>query len=269
MEGKRDRGRILLSLEAGPADPVLPLGSPTSFFSTLSCSHSQERFHHSGSQSAAVPLGPPMPRYTIPVREMRRQADCIRGLFSSRSLSPLVPLFALFLSLHLIFPSLSLSPLSSPRPLARPFFSALFSLLLLPFSPSLSFSLAMRPTRAPHTITRASPARAIQHTWPVGRSCSAECAVLPPAGDCVTWPPGRNGTQHGLCSLVSRAHDTSQRRTERPDRQRLHSLSQEARVVLSPSLYFRFFLSLSFYLALFPHVPFPLLLSPFSALPFR
>lgn len=259
---ERERKGNNPTLGAGPADPVLPLGSPTPFFSTLSWSHSHERFHHSGPRSAAVPLGPPMPRYTISVRGMRRQADCIRGLFFSLTRPLLVPLFALFLSLRLFFFSLSLSLLSFPCPLSRSFFffSALFPLLSLYLS--LSFSLAMRPTRAPHTITRASPTRSTQHTWPVVRSCSAECAVLPPAGDRVTWPPGRNGTQHGLCSLMSRAHDTSQRRTKRPDRQIALSLPGSACGAFSLPLFPILFLSFFFPRTLSP-VPLSLLFFPF------
>lgn len=143
---------------------------------------------------------------TLPLRGMRRQADCIRGFSFSLSLarslthpSTLVrllphPLFALFLSLRLIFFSLSWLLLSS---LVR----------LPPSSPSQSLSLsfssssntrAMRPTRA-----RESRARYTTHM--AGRPLLlAECAVLPPAGDRVTWPPGRNGTQRAARTVLSR-----------------------------------------------------------------
>lgn len=56
----------------------------------------------------------------------------------------------------------------------------------------------MRPTRA-----RESRARYTTHM--AGRPLLlAECAVLPPAGDRVTWPPGRNGTQRAARTVLSR-----------------------------------------------------------------
>jgi len=149
-----------------------------------------------------------------------------------------LPLLAFFLSLCLISFSLSwsllsfarLSPSLLPRRSLYPFPFPLFSLFL-----SLSLALssdtrAIRPTRAPHTITRASPARATTHM--AGRPLLlAECAVLPPLQGTVSRGPQAataRSAQHGLCSFVSRAHDTSQRRTERPDRQIALSLPGSA-----------------------------------------
>lgn len=248
MEGKREtEGRILLWLEAGPADPVLPLGSPTPF---------SQRFPVPTLKNDSTTLARnrrqfPSARLCPATRSLYARCDDVRPTVFAASF----PL-SLALSSRAPFCTFSFAPsnfpfivfvaslLSSP-PCSFLFFlpSSPFSLLLsLPLFPSL---LQCGPHARP-TLSLARAPRAIQHTWPVGRSCSAECAVLPPAGDCVTWPPGRNGTQHGLCSLVSRAHDTSQRRTERPDRQRLHSLPGSACGAFSLPLFP--ILSLSFFL---------------------
>lgn len=215
---------------------------------------------------------------TLPLRGMRRQADCIRGFSFSLSLarslthpSTLVrllprPLFALFLSLRLIFFSLSWLLLSS---LVR----------LPPSSPSQSLSLSLSlslplptPVRCgPHA--RASPARDTQHTWPVGHSYLRSVRSYLLQGTVSRGPQAATArsAQHGLCSLVSRAHDTSQRRTERPDRQIVFSLPGSACGAFSLPLFLRFFLSLSLYpfLFLFPSHSHPVLQPSPLFLPFR
>lgn len=99
-------------------------------------------------------------------------------------------------------------------------------------SSSLSLSLSSPlPTPVqcgPHAL--ASPARATQHTWPVGHSYLRSVRSYLLQGTASRGPQAATArsAQHGLCSLVSRAHDTSQRRTERPDRQIAFSLPGSA-----------------------------------------
>lgn len=151
-------------------------------------------------------------------------------------------LFAFFLSLFLIFFIVSVAFLSLPSRRSFFFLSPFcvpFS-LSLPLPPCLPSSFALSPfpfrhpcdaahTRAPHYHARESRARYNTH----GRSAAlilAECAVLPPLQGTVSRGPQAataRSAQHGLCSLVSRAHD-SQRRTERPDRQIALSLPGSA-----------------------------------------
>lgn len=219
---------------------------------------------------------------TLPLRGMRRQADCIRGFSFSLSLarspthpSTLVrllprPLFALFLSLRLIFFSLSWLLLSS---LVR----------LPPSSPSQSLSFSSSPNTRAMRPTRARESRARYTTHMAGRPLLlAECAVLPPAGDRVTWPPGRNGTQRAARTVLSREPRTRhQSETNRETGPTDRILSPRKRVwcflppSLSPilSLSVSLPLSISLSLALSPRTttlsslpPFP---SPCSSAPLR
>lgn len=189
-------------LVAGPADPVLPLGASTPFLAALSCSLSREQLHHSDPRSAAVPLGPPMRRYAPFARDATAGRLHSRFLFLSlaRSLthpSTLVrllprPLFALFLSLRLIFFSLSWLLLSS---LVR----------LPPSSPSQPLSLFLflfqHPCDAAHT--RARVPRAIHNTH--GRSATLTCGVCGPTscrGPCHVAPrPQRHAARSTDCAL--------------------------------------------------------------------
>lgn len=158
---------------------------------------------------------------------------------------PSRPLFALFLSLRLIFFSLSSLLLFSP---------CLLSHSHALFFPSLSLSSPL-PTPVqcgPHAL--ASPARATQHTWPVGHSYLRSVRSYLLQGTASRGPQAATArsAQHGLCSLVSRAHDTSQRRTERPDRQIAFSLPGSACGAFS----FPLSLSLSDSFSLSPSLPF-------------
>jgi len=159
--------------------------------------------------------------------------SCILSLSLSLSLSLpnflLIVLVASFLCSPLPppsqVPSLPLFPSSlSPSPPPPP-----------PLSLSLSLFLFRHPcdtahTRVSHYHARESRARATTHM--AGRPLLlAECAVLPPLQGTVSRGPQAataRSAQHGLCSFVSRAHDTSQRRTERPDRQIALSLPGSA-----------------------------------------
>lgn len=76
----------------------------------------------------------------------------------------------------------------------------------------------------------------------------SECAVLPPAGDRVTWPPGRSSTQRARAVLSREPRTRQQSETNRETDRRSHSLCQETRVLslslFSPSLLFSLFLPL-------------------------
>lgn len=159
-------------------------------------------------------------------------------------------------------------------------FPLIISLLFSPVSsrlPSFSFHPSprflsqeprtMRPTRAPHTIKRSARAR-YTHGWPLllgvcgPTSCRGPCHVAP--------RPQQHAARHGLCSLVSRAHDSSQRRTERPTADR--TLSAKKRVCFLPSSFLRlffsfFFLFTSFSLKLSPCVLLSLFSPPPSFIP--
>lgn len=188
---------------------------------------------------------------------LRRQADCICSFsffpfpFPARSptlvRSPPLPAFSLtpsnFLLIVFVASFLPLPPFSFARPLPT---------FLLSFSTS-SNNRAMRPTRA-----REFRARYTTHM--AGRPLLlAECAVLPPAGDRVTWPSGRNGTQRAARAVLSREPRTRhQSETNRETGPTDRILSPRKRVwcflppFLSPVL--SLYLSLSIFLssALFP-----------------
>lgn len=105
----------------------------------------------------------------------------------------------------------------------------------------------MRPTRA-----RESRARYTTHM--AGWFLLAECAVLPPAGDRVTWPSGRNGTQRAARAVLSREPRTRhQSETNRETGPTDRILSPRKRVwcFLPPSLspILSLFLSLSIFLS--------------------
>lgn len=123
----------------------------------------------------------------------------------------------------------------------------MFLSLSLPPSLPCSFSLLLSiPVRCgPHA--RESRAR---YTHMAGRPLLlAECAVLPPLQGTVSRGPQAavaRSAQHELCSLVSRAHDTSQRRTERLDRQIALSLPGSACGAFSLPLFLSPILSLPF-----------------------
>lgn len=209
---------------------------------------------------------------TLPLRGIRRQADCIYSfsLFCSLPLAhplsfacPLV-LFLRFFShsvnfLLIVFVAslLSLPPFSFARSLL-PFLSLSFC-----FSPN---TRVMRPTRV-----RESRARYTTHM--AGRPLLlAECAVLPPAGDRVTWPSGRNGTQRAARAVLSREPRTRhQSETNRETGPTDRILSPKKRVwcFLPPSLSPILSLFLSPFLSFFPSHSLPVLqLSPLF-LPFR
>lgn len=135
--------------------------------------------------------------------------ECIlRGLlsFSLRSCSLSSVFFAFFLSLCLIFFTLSWSPLSSSCLLTScspsPFLYSLSFSLSPPFLPR-SFSLALStPVRCgPHA--RESRARYNTHGWSAALTRGV-CGPTSSAGDPVTWPPGRNGTQRAARAVLSR-----------------------------------------------------------------
>lgn len=161
-----------------------------------------------------------------------------RPLFCAFSLAPSNFLLIVFAaSLH------SLPPFSFACPFP-PFFFFFFLFLFL-------FQHPMRPTRA-----RESRARYTTHM--AGRSLLlAECAVLPPAGDRVTWPPGRNGTQRAARAVLSREPRTRhQSETNRETGPTDRILSPRKRVwcflppSLSPILSLSLFLSP--FLSIFP-----------------
>lgn len=182
------------------------------------------------------------------LREMRRQADCICGTFL------FFPLFlsftllqAYFLRSHLRFSAIFLRLRPIFLSLSR--FSSLFSPLDCPLSRFALLPLAPLPrtardaahTRAPHY--QALGSRAL-HTWLATLTRSVRSYLL--QGTVSRGPQAAAArSAHGLCSLVSRAHDSSQRRTERPTADR--TLSAKKRVCfLSPS-----FLRLFFFFSLF------------------
>jgi len=172
----------------------------------------------------------------------------LRSLFLPRSLT-----HPRLLARSPSFCALSLAPSNF---LLIVFVTSLLS--LSPFSfvcPLLFFSLSLllqHSCDAAHTRAREFRARYTTHM--ADRPLLlAECAVLPPAGDRVTWPPGRNGTQRAARAVLSREPRTRhQSETNRETGPTDRILSQEARVVLSPSLSFSdsFFLSLSISLSL-------------------
>lgn len=221
----------------------------TPFLATLSCSLSRKQLHHSDPRSAAIPLGPPMRRYASFARDATAGRLYSGSLFLSSSLTRSL-IHPRSLTPSLSFCAFSLTPSN--------FFLIVFVVSLLsrslasylpppPFSSS-SNTHVMRPTRA-----RESPACATQHTWPVRPLLLAECAVLPPAGDRVTWPPGRNGTQRAARAVLSREPRTRhQSETNRETGPTDRILSPRKRVwcFLSPSLSLSdsFFFSLPFYL---------------------
>lgn len=236
---------------AGPADPVLPLGVSTPFFTVLSCSLSRKQLHHSDLRSAAVPLGPPIRRYTRFARDATADRlhlqllflSLIRSFTHSHSLAP-SPSFCAFS----LTPSNFLLIVFVVSLLSLPPFSFACS---LPTFLSLSLPLPIPVRCGPHAL--ASPARATQHTWPVGSYLRSVRSYLL-QGTVSRGPQAATArsAQHGLCSLVSRAHDTSQRRTERPDRQIAFSLPGSACGAFSLPLSLRFFLSFSPFLFFFP-----------------
>lgn len=190
----------------------------------------------------------PSARLCVSLREMRRQADCICGtflfLFFSLSLSckltSSVPTrdFPRFFLDFVQFSSHCLASLLSSLLLIAPFLALPFYLSLL--SPRTARDAAH--TRAPHY--QALGSRAL-HTWLATLTRSVRSYLL--QGTVSRGPQAAAArSAHGLCSLVSRAHDSSQRRTERPTADR--TLSAKKRVCfLSPS-FLRLFSFLSFYL---------------------
>lgn len=193
---------------------------------------------------------------------LRRQADCICSFsffpFPFPARSPTLvrsppPAFSLtpsnFLLIVFVASFLPLPPFSFARPLPT---------FLLSFSTS-SNNRAMRPTRA-----RESRARYTTHM--AGRPLLlAECAVLPPAGDRVTWPSGRNGTQRATRAVLSREPRTRhQSETNRETGPTDRILSPRKRVcAFSLPFFLRFFLSISPFLSFFPPHSLPVLqLSP-------
>lgn len=249
-EGLREVSPTLSSkLEAGPANSVLLLDAPTPFCGTLLLPLPRK----TPPLRSAIGGSPPRPAYAPCSQDATAGRPHSLPLFLSRLLSSLpFSLFALFLSLRLIFLSLSLSLVSSPRSffLAHPLLPPCFILSLF-----LSPNARMRPTRVPHTI--ASPARAA-HMATLTRGV---CGPTSCRGPCHVAPRPQRHTAHGLCSLVSRAHDTSQRRTERPDRQIALSFPGSACGAFSLPLSPTFFL---FFFSLFPPraLSLPVLLSP-------
>lgn len=128
--------------------------------------------------------------------------------------------------------SLLFSPLDCP----------LSRFALLPLAPLPRTARDAAHTRAPHY--QALGSRAL-HTWLATLTRSVRSYLL--QGTVSRGPQAAAArSAHGLCSLVSRAHDSSQRRTERPTADR--TLSAKKRVCfLSPS-FLRLFSFLSFYL---------------------
>lgn len=191
----------------------------------------------------------PSARLCVSLREMRRQADCICGTF-------LFLLFSLSLSCKLTssvltcdfprfffdfvqFSSHCLASLLTSLLLIAPF-------LVLPFYLSRS-SPKNRARCGPHARPTLSSAWLARATHMAGHSYS-ECAVLPPAGDRVTWPPGRSSTQRARAVLSREPRTRQQSETNRETDRRSHSLCQETRVLslslFSPSLLFSLFLPL-------------------------
>lgn len=165
-------------------------------------------------------------------------------LFFSLSLSckltssvPTLRFSAIFLRLRPIFLSLSRSSsLFSPLdcPLSR--------FALLPLAPLPRTARDAAHTRAPHY--QALGSRAL-HTWLATLTRSVRSYLL--QGTVSRGPQAAAArSAHGLCSLVSRAHDSSQRRTERPTADRTLSAKKRA-CFLSPS-FLRLFFFLSSYL---------------------
>lgn len=154
---------------------------------------------------------------------------------------------AYFLRSHLRFSAIFLLT-SSNFPLIV---SLLFSPLdCPPFSlcPSTSRSSPKNRARCgPHARPTLSSAWLARATHMAGHSYS-ECAVLPPAGDRVTWPPGRSSTQRARAVLSREPRTRQQSETNRETDRRSHSLCQETRVLslslFSPSLLFSLFLPL-------------------------
>lgn len=107
-------------------------------------------------------------------------------------------------------------------------------------------AVVMRPTRALTTLARKShkhARRRIHARW--GRDAKRREAVLPPAGDRVTWPPGRVAARSARAVLSRERRTQHQSETSRETGRRSHSLPVSA-CFLPPSLRLSLpFLSLS------------------------
>lgn len=232
-----------MMLRARPTDPVLPLDAPPycgtiyplQKSTTLTCS--RRRF--------------PSARLCVRCAKCDGRPTAFAGLFFFSLFLSFTLLQAYFLCSHLRFSAIFLG--FRPIFLSLSRFSSLFSPLDCPLSRFALLPLAPLPrtardaahTRAPHY--QALGSRAL-HTWLATLTRSVRSYLL--QGTVSRGPQAAAArSAHGLCSLVSRAHDSSQRRTERPTADR--TLSAKKRVCfLSPSFLRLFFFSL--FLPLFP-----------------
>lgn len=267
MEGKRDRGRILLSLEAGPADPVLPLGSPTPF---------SQRFPVPTLKNDSTTLARnrrqfPSARLCPATRSLYARCDVRPTVFAasfplSLALSSRAPFCTFsFASSNFPFIVFVASLLSSP-PCSFFFFlpSSPFSLFLsLPLFPSLlqcgpharpTLSLARAPRNTTHMAGRPLLLRGV--CGPT--SCRGLCHVAP--------RPQRHTTRTVLSREPRTRHQSETNRETGPTE---IALSPRKRVwcFLPPSIFdsFSFFLFTSHSFPVYRFLFFCLLFLPFRS----
>lgn len=244
--------------------------APLPFSAAFSCPLSRKQLRHSNTRTAVIPLGPPLctrcnvkPIAFAVIRALSLNIYiCITFTPLCSFLSSLVCTFSLILFNFLLIPvswrQFFLSPL-----LVLFFFSLFYSLLFFLFQQPCDAA----HTRAPHCLTRASLALLNTH----GRSrplLLTECAVLPPAGDHVTWPPGRSNTQRAARAVLSHEPRTRhQSETNRESEPTDHTFSflRNACGAFFLLLSFRV-VSLFFFCSLYPAPLSPFFLSfPFFA----